>query len=88
MCLHLCDLAVALCGLDEGGDFSAAVDNCGVVSTAQKMADLLERQLGILAEEVHHYVSCFRDGSGTARALEGRGRDVEVAGYAADYGVG
>ncbi len=52
------------------------------------MSDLLERQLGILAKEVHHYVSCFRDGSGTARALKGGGRDVEVAGYAADYGVG
>ena len=66
--LDLGELPLALRGVEVSGYFAAAVDNCGVVAVSQEAADLFERELGILAQEVHCDVSGFCDGLGSAGA--------------------
>ncbi len=68
--LDLRELAAALGSGDAGGNLSAAVDNCGVVAVAEEVADLLEGELGILAEDVHGDMSCLSDRLSTAGALQ------------------
>ena len=46
---NLGELLSALRCVEASGYFAAAVDNCGVVSVPKEAADLLERELGVLA---------------------------------------
>ena len=48
-CLDLGELALAFRGVEVSGYFAATVDNCGVVAVSQEAADLLQRELGVLA---------------------------------------
>ena len=80
--LDLGELPLALRGVEVSGYFAAAVDNCGVVAVSQEAADLLERELGVLAQEVHCDVSSFCDGLSPTGAGEAGERDCKVSRYA------
>ena len=80
--LDLDELSSALRAVEASGYFAAAVDNCGVVSVTQEAADLLERELGVFAKEVHRDMSSFRDGLGSTGAGEAGEWDGEVSRYA------
>ncbi len=80
--LDLGELLSPLRCVEPSGYFAAAVDNCGVVAVSQEAADLLERELGVLAQEVHRDVSGFRDGLGPTRAREAGEWDGKVFSYA------
>ncbi len=80
--LDLGELSSALRGVEVSGYFAATVDNCGVVTVSQEAADLLERELGILAQEVHCDVSSFRDGLGPTGPWEAGEWDGKVSRYA------
>ncbi len=51
-----------------------------MVTVAEQVADGLERELSVLAEEVHSYMAGFSDRLDTTRSSEGLGGRVEVAG--------
>ena len=82
--LDLGELSLALRSVEVSGYFTAAVDNCGVVAVSQEAADLLERELSVLAQEVHCDVSGFCDGLGSTGAWEAGEWDRKVSCHAFD----
>ncbi len=80
--LDLGELSAALRGVEVSGYFAATVDNCGVVAVSQDAADLLERELGVLAQEVHCDMSGFRDRLGPTGAREAGEWDGNVSRFA------
>ncbi len=81
-CLDLRELSLARSGVEVSGYFAATVDNCGVVAVSQEAANLLERELSVLAQEVHSDVSSFRDGLGPTGAWQAGKWDGKVSRYA------
>ncbi len=66
--LDLGELLSALRGVEASGYFATTVDNRRVVAAPQQAADLLKRELGVLAQEVHRDVPGFRDRFGPTGA--------------------
>ena len=79
--LDLGELSASLGGVDERGDFAAAVDNGRVVTVPKEAADLLEWQLSLLAQEVHGNVAGLGDRLSAAGTSEGSGGHGEVGGH-------
>lgn len=81
---YLGELTLPLSSVDVCGCFATAVDDCGMVTVAQQLPDLLQRQLGVLAEKVHREVPGLRDRPGAAGAGEALRGQAEVTGDAPD----